>query len=383
MSSMFDQYRRELDSLRFSDEALERMAARLKKSSSSTEKSVIAAATSSSALRSPLVPVMKSSAVQPKLQTKRSVRRLLRIAASFAIAVGLGLGATGAYAVATQRSLPAVFSDIFGGAPAQTEVIERIGRPIGASATSNGITVTADAVIGSSNSCVIVFSISRDDGRSLELPVPGNDSTYPLLWAANSIQIDSTQGLGSGAYFYDADPADNSIQYVYTINNATTPDGNGLAGRTARVHLSDLLAASEQASSSETIANGTWDLKFQLNYQDSSLTLQAGQKLELNDMNVTVDKLLVSPIGASITYTVDAVNTESASPGKLPSDEFVHLPFSVTFKDGRALDGTDADASTRERNGSTVVTKSLVFDTITSLDEITSVTVGDQIVPIR
>ena len=296
--------------------------------------------------------------------------------------MGLGLGATGAYAAATQRSLSAVFSDIFGGAPAQTEIINKIGHPIGASTTSNGVTITADAVIGSSNSCTVVFSVSRDDGQPFEKLTPAADGTYPLLWAAADIQIDGLQGLGSGSYFYDADPTDNSIQYVYTINNATTSDGNSLSGRTARVHLSDLSRATEQADDTEAIATGSWDLKFQLDYEDSTVTLTAGQRLELNGMSATVDKLSVSPVGASVTYTVDAISAESEDPEELPSDKFVHLPFAVTFKGGHVADGTDADASTRERDGRTIVTKSFVFDTITSVDDIVSITVGDQAIPI-
>ena len=352
MSSTFDQYRHELDALRFSDAALERMTIRLQDASASTT-------------------------------AKRPTHRILRIAASLLIATGIGLGATGAHAVATQHSLSTVFSDIFGSAPAQTEIIEKIGRPIGATVTNNGVTVTADAIIGSSNSCTIVFSISRDNGKPFPNLTPAGDSTFPLLWSESSAEIDGTRGLGSGAYFYDADPSDSSIQYVYTITNATAPDGNGLTGRTTRVHLSDLLMASEEADNTELIAKGSWDLKFQLDYQDSSVAIQAGQKLEFNGMSVTLDKLSVSPVGASITYTVDAVSTDSQGPDELPSDKFTRLPFIVTLTNGRTLDGTDADASTRERGASTIVTKSFMFDAIVNVSDIASVTVGDQVVPVR
>lgn len=366
MSNAFDQYRRELDSLRFSDDAIVRMTERLKGSLEDESSS----------------PSMTANS-PAKRPARTPAHRIVRIAASVAVALGLGLGVTGAYAAATQRSLIAVFSDIFGGAPAQTDVIEKIGHPIGASATSNGITVTADAIIGNSNSCTMVFSISRDDGKPLANLTPAVDSTLPLLWAASDIQIDGTQGMGSGAYFYDANPSDISIQYVYTVTNATTPDGNGLAGRTARVHLSDLTLASEQADKTETIAKGSWDLKFQLAYEDASVALDAGQDLELNGMAVTVDKLLVSPIGASITYTVDAASTEGGRPGEIPSDNFTRLPFIVTFKDGRAEDGTNADAFTSEHNGTTTVTKSFIFDAITNVDDIASVTIGGHTVSVR
>ena len=53
---------------------------------------------------------------------------------------------------------------MFGGGPAETEIIDRIGYPIGASATSNGVTITADAIMGDTYSYAIVYSIRQDDG---------------------------------------------------------------------------------------------------------------------------------------------------------------------------------------------------------------------------
>lgn len=44
------------------------------------------------------------------------------------------------------------FAGLFGGGPAETEIIDRIGCPIGASATSNGVTITADAIMGDTHS---------------------------------------------------------------------------------------------------------------------------------------------------------------------------------------------------------------------------------------
>ena len=382
MSSAIDTYRSELDSLRFSDDALGRMTARLEHAAAQMETAATTADDANGILQMPSTRTATESPHRIGPRNKRPAHRILRIAASIAIAAGLGLGATGAYAAATQRSLSAVFSDLFGGAPAQTEVIDKIGHPLGASAASNGVTVTADAVIGSANSCTMVFSISRDDGKPFTDLAPAADSTYPLLWEASDIRIDGLQSMGGNAYFYDADPSDASIQYVYTISNATMFDGNGLTGRTARVRLRDLAVASEHDDRTEVVATGSWNLKFQLDYQDSSIALQAGQGLELNGMETTVDKLSVSSVGASITYTINAVSSSSQNSEEPPSDKLVQLPFTVTFKDGRVEDGTDADASTHEHGGTTTVTKSFIFSTIASTDDIASVTVGDQVIPV-
>ena len=74
---------------------------------------------------------------------KRPVRRLAVGAAIAAVlALTVTAGATGALKPAAEA-----FSGLFGiVTPAQTEVIDHIGYPIGASDTDNGITVTADAI---------------------------------------------------------------------------------------------------------------------------------------------------------------------------------------------------------------------------------------------
>ncbi len=73
-----------------------------------------------------------------------------------------GGGATGALGSAGDA-----FAGLFGGGPAETEIIDQIGYPIGASATSNGVTITADAIMGDTYSYAIVYSIRRDDGSPL------------------------------------------------------------------------------------------------------------------------------------------------------------------------------------------------------------------------
>ena len=77
----------------------------------------------------------------------------------------LAVGTAGATGIL--RSAVEVFSPLFGGAPAQTEIIDKIGYPVGASDTDNGVTVTADAVMGDAYNAVIVYTISRDDGTAV------------------------------------------------------------------------------------------------------------------------------------------------------------------------------------------------------------------------
>ena len=407
MNDTFDRYRTELDALSFPEDAKARMTARLREHAAQQGASERQAAStriieldrSRGALEKPGAASAQSAARAPK----RSRRRILRYAAVAAVAAGLALGGTSAYAAATQRSLPAVFSDIFGGAPAQTEVIDKIGHPIGASATSDGVTMTADAVIGDASSLTVVFSIERDDGQPLadltglassggdpETAAGASNAKEKLLLAwcgASDFYIDGMSGGGGGSYFYDADPADPSIQFVWTWDNAATFDGKGLAGRTARVHFSDLASVADGYEQMKTVAAGSWDLKFELGYEDASVSLPAGQQVALNGMTATVDKVSVSPVGASLAYTVDAVSDEpmpeNGYADELPTDKFMSLPFIVTFKDGHTEEDSAGTSDYREQDGKTVVTTGMSFDSVANMDDIVSVTVGDQVIPVN
>ena len=84
-------------------------------------------------------------------------RRFAAAGAAAALVLSLGVaGATGALGSAGEA-----FAGLFGGGAAETEIIDQIGYPIGASATSNGVTITADAIVGDT------YSYHR--GRHLQL----------------------------------------------------------------------------------------------------------------------------------------------------------------------------------------------------------------------
>ena len=117
-------------------------------------------------------------------------------------------------------------------------------------------------------------------------------------------------------------------------------------------------------------------MSFKIDYEDLSVDLPAGQTFTINGNSAVVDELAVSPLGATITYTVDATD-EASGPTSLETDaekRVGHGDFTVTFADG----------TTQELgSGKTVVQKTWFFDQIRDVDDITSITVGDLTVPVQ
>ena len=102
------------------------------------------------------------AARQPIRKARRPFGKIAVLAACLAVVLAVGAGASGVLKSAAES-----FGAIFGSGAAQTEVIDKIGHPIGASDTDNGVTVTADAIIGDAYNAAIIYTIRRDDGTPL------------------------------------------------------------------------------------------------------------------------------------------------------------------------------------------------------------------------
>ena len=284
-------------------------------------------------------------------------------------------------------------SQLFGGGPAETEIIDRIGYPIGASATSNGVTITADAIMGDTYSYAIVYSIRRDDGSPLvsdETLAAGaeRDGLLPLRFRNYGTQVRTSGGGAHGSsWFYDADPADNAIQFVEMM----TQD-QPLKPGTASVKFQDLSVYTDNDyRTSETLAEGTWRLKFDFAFEDSSISLPAGQSFTLNGMDATLDGVTLSPLSIQVDYTVHqelvwSENRESGRENEYDREQsyryFESLPVVITYTDGTTQDLTNAGGGITPGDGETVCQKSRIFDELRPLDEVASVTVGDIVLPV-
>ena len=366
MTSPLDSYTRSMDGLRFSDEAKARMVEVLREAKKNAQP--------------------KAPAEVLTMPARRPRHRWARVAAGLALALVLGGGGTVAVAAGVLPNPVDVLSDVFGGAPAQTELLNEVGRPIGASATSNGVTVTAEAVAGDRSNYTVVYSVAFDDPSVLEDIEPGEDGTLPLV-ADATCYVDGASGGGGGSWFYDADPGDGTIQYAETMG-FTTWNGASIIGRTTRFSMSEIRVYDAEGEY-VTLVTGNWDLKFEMNYVDTTVDLPAGQHTTWQGADVTVDAVAVSSVGVTVDYTIDRQIGDLGPSGQL-SDEaeakmeaVTGLPVTVTFADGTTFDATNANTHAQERgDGTSAVTKTVTYDRIVAAGDIVSVTVGDVEIPV-
>lgn len=355
------EYKNALDELHFSEEAKNRMVERL-----------------------------MERAEQPAPHRVRRFPRIAAVGIAAALVLSIGAGASGVL-----KSASEVFAGVFG-PTADTEIIDQIGRPIGASDTSNGVTVTADAILFDGYNYLISYTLEKDDGSAFDCTKNPNTGLYDLGWKRSDSTIGrGVDGATGSCYFYDEDPSDNAIQYVETMSYNDTVQTGG----TVKITLSDLSVLNSETSELTTIAKGTWHLKFKLEADNSAVELPAGQTIEINGLSASVDKVVISPIGYHVVYTVDGEATFDTlydengeeipqESGREPAGvcstwESYAAKLLITKTDGTVLDFSDFGGSMDPHDGKTVCTRQGTFDTVIPLDDIASVTIGDVSIPIE
>ena len=372
MTSPLDSYTTSMDDLHFSDEAKACMVERLQE---------VAAARDAEKNVQPAAPAEVLT-----MPARRRPRRWARVAAGLALALVLGGGATVAVAAGVLPNPADVLSDVFGGAPAQTELLNDVGRPIGASATSNGVTVTAEAVVGDRSNYAVAYSIEFEDPAALEGVEFHEGGTLTYVGDA-FLRVDGAMSGGGFARLYDADPTDNTLQLVEVMGVQTWNDA-GVVGRTARFSMSKLEIFTDEGEI-ETLAAGDWSFKFEMNYVDTTVDLPAGQTTTWQGSDVTIDAVSVSSLGVTVDYTIDRQIGDLGPSGQMSDEALAEqaavlgLPVIVAFADGTTFDATDANgSSTKQDDGSSAVSKATTYDRIVAAGDIVSVTVGDVEIPV-
>lgn len=344
MSDLFD-YKKEMSELRFTE----------------SQKKILAEAA--------------ASAARTPAKRRRPMFRTALIAAAMAAVLAVGSSAAGIL-----PSPAEIFTPLFGGAAAQTEVIDKIGRPIGASDTDNGITITAEAIMGDQYSAVIVYTLTRDDGERFLPEGKSLDETHLTIDGFNGASWVRGDATG-GSWFVDEDPEDNQIQLVETASsNAVMTKG------TANARFENLQYWNEETEQAELLYPGKWKLRFEVDYEDCSIRLGGGETFSQDGLNFTIDEITLSPIAVRVAYTSDSAAVWSNAPSGRQSDEDApkmrqyldNIEILLTKTDGTVIDlgNSGGRVSQDYEAGISHCSKGQVFDEIIPLEEMETIRAG-------
>ena len=375
MTTNSNDYRHALEHISFTDNAKQHMANSIAQSVASSD-----AATAQSNFN--------GTRRKPRI-ARHPVTTVARIAAVTAV-LAIVIGGAGTAMATGVLPLPSdMLSDIFDGPASQTEIIDRIGRPVGASCSNNGVTVTADAIMGDKDMVTIAYTLTFDDPAALKkLSEPGENGTIAGSVDGN-VYVDGEHGGQGQSWLIDKNPNDSSIQYFAQFS----VESPGLMGRTVRTHINSLVVprAGKELPEYKKILTGPWDLKFQLNYEDTSVTIPAPKSVNFNGTKATIQEATVSCVGVSVRYNIDRSIEHDNNSGKMSQnmeesmDAVGNMPLIVTFKDGHVEDATSHSGyfANKLDNGTTDVHKTWPFSQVCDTDKIASVQIGDTVIPMN
>ncbi len=375
MTTNSNDYRHALEHISFTDNAKQHMANSIAQSVASSD-----AATAQSNFN--------GTRRKPRI-ARHPVRTVARIAAVTAV-LAIVIGGAGTAMATGVLPLPSdMLSDIFDGPASQTEIIDRIGRPVGASCSNNGVTVTADAIMGDKDMVTIAYTLTFDDPAALKkLSEPGENGTIAGSVDGN-VYVDGEHGGQGQSWLIDKNPNDSSIQYFAQFS----VESPGIMGRTVRTHINSLVVprAGKELPEYKKILTGPWDLKFQLNYEDTSVTIPAPKSVNFNGTKATIQEATVSCVGVSVRYNIDRSIEHDNNSGKMSQnmeesmDAVGNIPLIVTFKDGHVEDATSHSGyfANKLDNGTTDVHKTWPFSQVCDTDKIASVQIGDTVIPMN
>lgn len=375
MTTNSNDYRHALEHISFTDNAKQHMANSIAQSVASSD-----AATAQSNFN--------GTRRKPRI-ARHPVRTVARIAAVTAV-LAIVIGGAGTAMATGVLPLPSdMLSDIFDGPASQTEIIDRIGRPVGASCSNNGVTVTADAIMGDKDMVTIAYTLTFDDPAALKkLSEPGENGTIAGSVDGN-VYVDGEHGGQGQSWLIDKNPNDSSIQYFAQFS----VESPGLMGRTVRTHINSLVVprAGKELPEYKKILTGPWDLKFQLSYEDTSVTIPAPKSVNFNGTKATIQEATVSCVGVSVRYNIDRSIEHDNNSGKMSQnmeesmDAVGNIPLIVTFKDGHVEDATSHSGyfANKLDNGTTDVHKTWPFSQVCDTDKIASVQIGDTVIPMN
>lgn len=375
MTTDSNDYRHALEHISFTDNAKQHMANSIAQSVASSD-ATTAQSNFNGTRRKPRI-------------ARHPVRTVARIAAVTAV-LAIVIGGAGTAMATGVLPLPSdMLSDIFDGPASQTEIIDRIGRPVGASCSNNGVTVTADAIMGDKDMVTIAYTLTFDDPAALKkLSEPGENGTIAGSVDGN-VYVDGEHGGQGQSWLIDKNPNDSSIQYFAQFS----VESPGLMGRTVRTHINSLVVprAGKELPEYKKILTGPWDLKFQLNYEDTSVTIPAPKSVNFNGTKATIQEATVSCVGVSVRYNIDRSIEHDNNSGKMSQnmeesmDAVGNIPLIVTFKDGHVEDATSHSGyfANKLDNGTTDVHKTWPFSQVCDTDKIASVQIGDTVIPMN
>ncbi len=240
----------------------------------------------------------------------KRIRRglMVTLAAALVLTLTVGVGAASGIFRGLEDPFAPAFRNDGSAPPLDRELVEKLGHPVGVSATDQGVTVTVDSVLRDRYTCTVVTSIAMPGIEKQEIDYEAMEMSGAL------------DGFSSGGgYTTNFTPGDDTLQII-RVWESEEPFPEGEATMTI-----DTLVFNRYRFLREKKVEGKWELKFDISYEDLSTELPAGQVLSVEGIETTLDEITISPLSMMVKHT--------AEPGEADLEQVIETePYERTLK---------------------------------------------------
>ena len=247
-------------------------------------------------------------------------------------------------------------------------------------------------MLGDEFNCLVHYTLSTQDGTPLTVPgwVPAEEDSedaVSLMGSEEEVYLGYYfQDTNGGLELYDEDPNDGTVQFVEQIDLYEEHPQETIT-RT----FQNLYFGNYWEDEGNVIAQGPWELTFPLTYENTSITLDAGQMLQLKEHGIVLDEVTLSPLSVTAKSSFDTVVDWDADVQSDPFADYedmpdgmaaMNVPITVTLKDGSTVETVGNSSSIGDKDGKTVCSNNVRFREIIPLEDIASITVDTVTIPL-
>lgn len=290
--------------------------------------------------------------VRKMKKSKKTWRKTLVAAAACACVI-IGMGTVSV--AAGWLPIPDSFKTIFGiSTDEEVAVANTMGTSTNVVAEDNGYKISAEGIIGDGKNMGIVFKIEKSDGSTLlnngEVPA---DVEFREIDHGTGLWLHAVSGNIEGSRH--ADCMEYYIAFTYEDS----------AKNRAAISLEDMQL---RAGGQQFNVLGKWEFDIPFTKQDLSVDLASGQKFRYGNSEGTIDELMVSPIGFSVSVT-------TAEP--LTGSDFIDMPMEIHLNSGEVVELNGGCGPMAHDDGTWSWRQDGVYENMILLNRIKSVVIGD------
>ena len=191
------------------------------------------------------------------------------------------------------------------------------------------------------------------------------------------LKVDGATSLGySCDILPDSSESDNKATLLFSMEA-----NKNINNKLIDLRFHDLEHYNAKSDKDTLDVKGDWELKWKLDYQDSSVKFPIDKKLAVNGETVDIDSVSISPIAVGVNASGKYITEYDSQPPDPEAGDLIQIT-AVTMKDGTVLKQQDAEGWGASNDGGSYVIN-MKMKKLLDPEQIKSITLNDTVFLIK